>query len=387
MTQTKAALAISRARAALVLDQPFWATLALRLDPVEMGPPQCTTMATDGKHLYLNPAWVESITPAEVKFTICHEVCHVALLHHLRRGAREFGKWNRSCDFAVNQILVDAGYQMPKGGLLDPVYKGLSAEQIYARLPDPPKGGKGGPGQPGAGYGPPPQPGEVWDMPGEDGGQASAAEIEAAKSDWQVAVLQATQAAKACGKVPGFARELARAIRAPEIDWRDALRRYMTAVVRADYSWRKPNVRHLATGDWLPSLFSEAMGEVLVARDTSGSVSSAEDAAFFAEMNGILDEAKPERLHVLSFHSRVYRVDEYTEADYPLRVDRGESGGTAFSPIWETAAERGIEPVCAVVLTDLECNDFGSQPENYPVLWVSTGRDFAPWGEVVKLRI
>jgi hypothetical protein len=47
-------------------------------------------------------------------------------------------------------------------------------------------------------------------------------------------------------------------------------------------------------------------------------------------------------------------------------------------------AERNIEPVATVFLTDLCCNDFGPAPD-HPVLWVSNELDEAPWGEVVKI--
>lgn len=383
--QSAAELAISRARAALILDQPFFGTLALRLRPTAGG---CKTMATDGRSLFFNPAWVEKQKPAELVGVIAHEVMHCAMSHHCRRGARDPRKWNIAADHAINPILVDAGFTLPAGGLNDPAYHGLAAEQIFGRLPhDPPGGGGNGPGGAPGGLGQgEPAPGEVWDAPAADGAPTpSPADLAQAENDWKVAVLQAAQSAKAAGdRCPGFARDLAAKIRAPEIDWRDALRRYLSAVAHADYSWSRPNVRHLATGDYLPSLHSESLGEVLVAIDTSGSITGDELAAFTAEVNAILEDTRPERVHAVYCHAAVYKAEEFAPEDYPVAFSGLQSGGTAFAPVWDWARENSVEPVCAIFLTDCQ-GPFGDDP-GFPVLWVSTMQAIPPYGEVVRLR-
>ena len=40
--------------------------------------------------------------------------------------------------------------------------------------------------------------------------------------------------------------------------------------------------------------------------------------------------------------------------------------------------------VSCVFLTDLECSDFGDAPD-YPVLWVSTEKGEAPFGQIVLM--
>lgn len=387
-SQTKAALAISRARAGLILDEPFFAALALPLEPVPTT--RTETMATDGKHLYYNEAWVEKLSSSALKFIIAHEVLHCVGLHHLRRGGREPRRFNIACDYAIDPLLIEAGFAPPPDAHVDPRFTGKAPEQIYGLLPaepPPPPNGTPAPGdgEPQAGA---MAPGEVWDATGDDDAPASPAEVEEQRRDWEAATLQAAQTAKAAGKLPGFAREIAKAIRAPEIDWRDALRRYMTQVVRADYSWRRPNHRHLASDLYLPSLASESVGEIMIAVDTSGSVSSAELAAFASEINGILDDAKPERVHVVYCDAQVQGEAEYEPDDYPVVLDCPGRGGTRFSPVWDWAQEKGIDPICAIYLTDLECSDWGEAPP-FPVLWVSTGRDNSatPFGEVVRLRM
>ena len=397
--QDAAALAISRARAALILDEPFFGTLALRLKPTPITESEwrakapagfAPTMAVDGKSLFYYPPFVENQKPEHLKFIIGHEVMHCAMAHQSRRGSRDGKRWNIAADFAIDPLLVKAGFVAPPAAHLDPQYAGMAAEQIYARLPQPQQGGNGGNGQPGANGGPVDEegaPGGVWDAPAGDGAPApSPADLRAAEEEWKAAVLQATQAAKAAGKLPGFARELAAQIRAPQIDWREQLRFFMSQAARSDYSWRKPNVRFLAAGDYLPSLYSQSMGPVALFRDTSGSVGHAEHAALMAEANAIAEEVKPERVYLGSFHTSVYQMDEFEQGE-PIKPSRTESGGTLFAPIWQAVDELEMPPVCVVVLTDLlPADQWGAEPA-YPVLFVATTNNTAPWGTTVRLSL
>jgi len=132
MTQLTIEQKLSRARTQLLLNQPFFGTLCLRLKLVPM--PNFPTMATDGQRLAYNPAFVEKLTAAELEGVLAHEVMHCALAHHCRCGDREAQLWNRAADYAVNPILIGTGMTLPKDALIDPSFAELSAEEIYARL-------------------------------------------------------------------------------------------------------------------------------------------------------------------------------------------------------------------------------------------------------------
>jgi predicted metal-dependent peptidase len=132
MTQLSIEQKLSRARTQLLLNQPFFGTLCLRLKLVPM--PSFPTMATDGRRLAYNAAFVEKLTATELEGVLAHEVMHCALAHHCRRGDREAQLWNRAADYAVNPILIGNGMTLPKDALIDPSFADLSAEEIYARL-------------------------------------------------------------------------------------------------------------------------------------------------------------------------------------------------------------------------------------------------------------
>ena len=166
--ERQAHLSMLRARAALVLDHPFFGSIALRLT---LKPdPTCSDLWTDGRTLGFNPSYAAALSEAALIGAQAHEVMHLACAHHVRREERDTALWNKACDIVVNQLLLDAGFSLPQGAVHDPAYAGFSVEALYselARLQDeaPNKGAKrpeaqeeteqteGGSGQPGEGKG------------------------------------------------------------------------------------------------------------------------------------------------------------------------------------------------------------------------------------------
>ena len=384
----------AKARAALLVGAPFWGVLSLRLAPVE--DPSIKTMQTDGVSIRYNPDFVAGLSRGVLRTSIAHETMHCAALHHTRRGERDPRRWNIACDHAINPLLVAAGFELPDGALLDPVLAGMSAEEIYARLPDD-AGENGGdqdaddPGGMGGVNDPPPggdesgDPGQPGHQPGQPGAQApSPADLARQEENWAIATAQAEATAKAMGIGAGDAARAIREQVAPRVDWRDVLRRYLSAAARSDYSWTPPNRRYIARGLYLPSLRGEALGPVVVAVDTSGSIDDTTLATFSAEITAILDDAAPEAIHVV-YCDAVVKGSESFEPGDMIRLSPRGGGGTAFRPVFDWVARSDIQPVCAIYLTDLDGDDFGPAPD-YPVLWVSTWKTGAPFGEVIPHR-
>ena len=123
---------LTRARAALVVTQPFWGVLALNMKLIEE--PGLGTMATDGKSIAYDPQFVLSLSDPELRGVIAHEVSHVAQLHHTRRGNRNPERWNQAADHAINPNLLAGGFKLPAGGLNNPRFRNMGAEAIYAKL-------------------------------------------------------------------------------------------------------------------------------------------------------------------------------------------------------------------------------------------------------------
>lgn len=106
---------------------PWIKRVAKRLLIVD-GTARFPTMATDGKHLFINALYLESLPLFEVIAVFVHEALHVIMRHPLRRNGRDPRKWNIACDHAINYIVTRLGYHLPGNGL-----EGIdnSAELIY----------------------------------------------------------------------------------------------------------------------------------------------------------------------------------------------------------------------------------------------------------------
>lgn len=391
---------ITKARAGLILDAPFFGSIALRHELVS--DPTCETAWIDGRRLGFNPDFIDEQPLAKVKGLLAHEVLHVANCHHTRRHGRDNKTWQQATDYAINDHLTGAGFSLPDNGCTGYGTE-KSAEQIYNDLrknPNDDQGGdngqngnqaggqdsgdSGNDGQAGADPG---GCGEVRDATGADGNQASPAEMAQAEAETKVMVAQAAQQAKAMGKLPAGIARMVEELMQPVVDWREVLRQFVQQTARNDYRWNPPNRRFVYQNIYLPSARNEELGALVVAVDTSGSISKRHVDQFASELNAILEEYDTEA-HVIYCDSRIANVEHFTSQDLPLELHPAGGGGTDFRPPFEWVDENGIDPACMIYLTDLCCSSYPDPPA-YPVLWAQIGNwpaEAPPFGEVIEMN-
>ncbi|MGV6859275.1 MAG: DUF2201 family putative metallopeptidase [bacterium] len=129
---------IISARTKLILEKPFLGALVMRL-PMKAAGTWCKTTATDARHFYYNPEYIAELRPGELQFTLAHEALHCGLSHFARRGHRNKMRWDVSCDYAINPLLIDEGLTAPPGTLLERSYRDMSAEEIYPYIDENPE--------------------------------------------------------------------------------------------------------------------------------------------------------------------------------------------------------------------------------------------------------
>lgn len=372
----KAEKHVEKAVAGLVLDNPFFGVLILKMKRViDNSQPSAWT---NGTHIGYNVDFVNGLSLTQLKGLLAHEVMHVAMSHHLRRGHRDPKKWNQAADYVINAILEEAGFLLPEGGLMNPQYKDHTTEHVYNILPDQPKSDGDGDGN-GDGQGS--NWGEV-----RDGDFNSEAERRELEDKVQMDTQQAAKAAKIQGNLPSALDRLIEQLTKAQLDWRELLQRYASALAKEDYSWSRPNRRFIGDGIYLPSLHSEGLGPIVLSVDTSGSITDKELAHFGGELNAILENAAPEVVHVIYCDEQVNKVVEFGPDDFPVTLESVGGGGTSFKPPFEYIAKNGIVPDCHIYLTDMY-GDFPEEP-SYPTIWVTTSdKDDAPFGEVGHLKV
>lgn len=398
---------LQKAKATLILDQPFFASILLGLPMIEDS--SIKTLSTNGDWIRYNPEFLNTLSLPETLFVLAHETLHCVLQHMHRRGNRDGKKWNVAGDYIINDTLVTEKIGiMPHGCLLNPslVQQGNgTTEGVYNVLPDsPPKGNKGKPGNDqsqGASGNDDDSAndsddgqGESQDYPGagEEGGALDdvqdagkdEAEISKKESEMRVKIVQAANAAKMAGKLSAGLARIVGEMTETRTDWKAVLRRFFSDKAKTDLSYAKPKRRFLADDIYLPSLIGEKLGEVVIAVDCSASITEKVLSDFGAEINAIVNDTVPALVRVIYFDSQVLKTEEYTPED-TLKLSPIGGGGTAFSPVFEYLESQDINPVACVFLTDLECDDFGNSPA-FPVLWASIERGTAPFGEVLYIK-
>lgn len=363
---------MTRARANLLIEQPFFGTLAIKLKLVETE--DIPTAGTDMERLVFNPKFIAKQSSHQTLGLVAHEVMHCVLSHPLRRGERDPELWNVACDHAINLHLLEQGFILPDGGIHDEQYRDMTAEAIYNMLGDDDRPSKGKN---------PPMWGLVMD-PGQ--GSLTPTSGAALEADWNISIQQAAEVARAAGKLPGSLSDLVGAALEPKIDWRTVMWPFFTDMIDDDYTWRKPNRAYISEDEYLPSMYAEGLGEIAVIFDTSGScVEYAQ--TFWSEAAAVMQQCAPQAIHILQCDTDVtdaVTLDKGCDPhEYVPELKGG--GGTMFSPAFDYISEHYPDVVAVVYLTDLESNDFGDEPE-YPVLWVSTEKHEAPWGTVTYME-
>jgi predicted metal-dependent peptidase len=386
LPQGEALKRVARARANLILKEPFFGTLLLRLEARE--DPTCTGVWTDGRSLGVNPAFVAMVEESVLEGVLCHEVMHLALGHHLRRGGRTRDRWDAAADYAVNPIVMEAGLELPGERLHDERFAGMEAERIYELLDQEPKSDSapGGRCEGTAGSSPVVGAdfGEVRDFPGQ-GEQ----ELLEERTSLETALREAVRSAKAWGRVPASARRFLPELDRSRMNWREILARFMEQASRTDYLWARPNRRYAQSGFCLPTLTEKRFEPLVLMVDTSASISREDLASLASECLGILalyDQVSAE-LTVLYVDCRVAGVQTLSGEDRPLPVG---GGGTSYRPGFEHLRREAADVAGVVYFTDGECADFPDEPE-WPVLWVLSRenpwfRHRVPFGEVVCLN-
>jgi len=434
---TKAEKILRRARTMLILgtgDEPFFGSIALSLELI--ADPRFKSAATNGVELRYNPDWVETLDPEEAMGLFEHEVFHVGLKH--ARLMREIIKepdfnndmWQSSCDQPINERLIKKGRKLPGTPIYDPKYDNMSAIRVYRLMmeelantppvcpagqpdqsnkPDQDKSNK--PGQDKSEPKDQPDPnqipeelttdpnmcGGVIPLMDENANLADTSKLEETENDFKVKIINANRIIeKSHGmEVPEFVKEIIDANIKPQRTYKDELIDIMELVTRDDYSWSRPNIKY---DIYLPSLYDKRVLELVVAVDTSGSVSDAELKVYGGEISGILEEFDGIEITVIYHSTQVTHVQVFHTDDLPIKLTAKQRGGTCYIDTFAEIERKGLDPIVMLYFTDLWVSqrNYPSKHPDFPVYWLNTaGRNpdgslphsTPPFGTVIDLNV
>jgi predicted metal-dependent peptidase len=307
---------------------------------------------------------------------------HIALAHGMRLSAREHFVWNCACDYAINLVLEETGFTLPKPNLCDKKYEGMSADQIYELLmkevdKQRKKGGGGKTGEVAeklfgnAG-------GMVGDLKQNEAACDPAHEAKVQRSIQQ-RVAQAANVARMAGKLAGSLERLIGEILDPVVPWPLILRDYMTRVTKDDEQWNRRNRRFQAV--YLPARHSEKMGEIVLIGDTSGSIGNDELCKYMAEAGSIAEDVRPERIRILWADTKVAGEQVFEDGDPIVAKPKG-GGGTDMRVPLKKAED--YQPEVVVLFTDGYTPWPDIEPE-YPLIVCCTTDAPVPVGMDIRI--
>lgn len=346
------------------------------------------TAGTDGINLKISPDFFSKLDREERVFLLAHEAWHVAFLHmsRLTKEKRDnFRMWNIACDHYINLMLINSGHKMIKGGCADEKYKDQSiwsSDKIFKDLMEDKDAQEKYSSDDSF----------TEDMSeGTDGMDKEQAEEYRKNVQRRIedSLVKAQMQAKMAGQASSIPSEIAINIESflnPKLPWNVILQRFMSDYSKEDYSFKRPNKRFASHGIILPSLYSESLGHIACAVDTSCSVSDEQFNMFRTELNSIKKKLNPKLMTIIDFDTDIRKVHKLNQSDNIDQVQFSGRGGTYMHPVFEYFTKQENTPKVLIIFSDLECEEITEDP-GFPVIWIKLdGYGFNPrFGEVIDL--
>ena len=365
-----AELTLSKTKIRLMMDPStvFYATILFSLKTVFVDDThQVKTAAVDGTHLFLNVNFFLKLSDEERLGLVAHEVLHVALSHMTRRGTRDPKTFNIAGDHVINLALLNAGFKLPANGLCDPKYKDRNTEQVYSAIFK-----------------------EKPSLPDyeEDVIYAPDATQQDVASHISNIVMRAQIQAKQAGigNLPAEIDIVLQKNINPKLPWHQILANYLSEFAADDYTMRRLNRKYFPDF-YLPTLYSEAICDLAIAVDSSGSVSTFEFSYFIHEIDLIRKAMNPKKMSIIDFDTRIKKIHDVDETVNVLTdIKFSGRGGTNILPVMEWAAKN--KPEVLLIFSDGEFHLPNSYPA-VPLVWLIHGsQSFNPKsGRVIRYEI
>ena len=376
---------LAKASKELMLKEPFYGLFLIGLNKLwsKRVPTAGVSKHNINFQLAINEEFWESLSPEHHIGLLKHELLHIAFFHltiHNDFGDKKLA--NIAMDLEINQYIDNMC--LPDGGctidneMFAPMNlpKKAGCRVYYDLLQQQLDQGDGtsefekmmkamGEGQPTYGDGNPVPDHSTW----EEFDNLSDAEKKLIQKQVEHQLKEvADQIEKSRGNIPGEMKGLLDSLNSkepPKFDWKAYLRRFTggSQKVFTKKLRRKFNKRFEDN----PGLKIKHRKHILVAVDTSGSVSDVEVQEFFHEI-GHINKTGAE-ITVVQCDTHIRHIGPYKAGD---KIEIHGRGGTYFDPVLELYNENQDKYTCLIYLTDGEC-DCSVKPRG-KMLWVISTR-------------
>lgn len=343
------------------------------------------TSQTNGVYLLVNPHYFMGLEPQHRVSFLAKAAYRVALQHPIRGRGKNYYTWKSATEYVVTALLKNQGFDVPESWNYDKDFQNLTSEEAYELVI------KRAQEAAAAAYDEEDdwfdhETGEVFsfdavinlvdeanddfDVPEEDDG-VEWDEIESDTIDTIKRASILAEQASGWGSVPGEVKIFLDNLLSPKLPWHKILANHMSDLAKVDYSYERPNRRYLPDY-YLPTQNSEALTEITVAIDVSGSVGPGQIDQFISEVHTIHTKLKPTKTAVLGFNTEITTTTTIESAEDVINIELEGDGGTSIEPVMEYAREN--KPKALVVFTDGHFDfDYEMVPLDVPVYWIIEG--------------
>lgn len=370
--------------------------------------------ATDGAAIALNPMTYFKYNLHGRVFIFCHEVMH-CILNHVAMGRKwaQLGEvvyqdglklpyihkimgW--AADFVINDTLRDCGHgKMPDDAMWDrgigtweeavvdvyrKIYQKMKSQGRIKEIQMSSDGGMPGSNQ---------KPFDTMLEPGEiDGKDPTVATLDRNEAEWRTTCETANQIARLRGDMPSSLKRLFGEALEPHVPWEEHVETLIARRMGSDgYNWRRPDRRLIIRDCYSPGRSGHGAKLIVVGTDTSGSVGNKELDMWFAELAGVFDSLRPERIIIMWCDAAVHDVshcDEPSDLNVIREEGVGGGGGTSFVPVFDMIDEMDLSPDALIYLTDGH-GTFPDAAPSFPVIWgsIDLAPESYPFGDVVMV--
>ena len=374
----------SQAKAKLLVEYPYFGTLASRLELIRND--NQATFSSNGSKYEYNDDFIGELDLDELSFTLSNASMHAVLAHENRQKGRVSWLWQLSTDYAINDMLVQNGLDLPFGLNYDARFEGMYAEEIYAILKDEitnealehnEESDADGSAKSENEHNTSPQ-----NTHNGKKAQIETADVEKALLEAQWDKLKDEVQKKYQADLPDTLERFV-SLHESLVDWKEALFYAIDRFAYNDYKLLPPSKKLLYLGTYLPALYSNQLS-LTVAIDTSGSVDEILLSHFIAELESIMISFSNFEIDLITCDAKVHSYQHFSMGD-AIEYDLKGGGGTDFNPVFEFIDKELNQPQLLLYFTDLD----GKFPENeplYKVIWVTSNDIEVPFGETILLQ-
>ena len=369
---------ISQAKAKLLVEYPYFGTLASKLELLVND--NIEAFKSNGVTLEYREEYLDKLSVEEMEFVLANGAMHQTLAYGMRKNNRSGWLWQMATDIAINDMLVENGLALPYGAQYRKRFSGMYAEEIYAELKD-----------------------DILRDDEELEYEADDAEdVEQNRSDTsqrelnqealQAEILQEQLLAEEAisllerefqkGEAPSSIERFFSLEVFGKVDWREELKGAIERFCRDDYTLLPPSKKLLYSGIYLPSNVSQTFS-LVIAIDSSGSVDEQLLNEFLSEINFLMSITQNYRIELLVCDDTIHSHTTFYSGD-ALEVKLVGGGGTDFRPVFSFVEEHFDAVKLLLYFTDLE-GIFPAEPPEYSVKWVTQKEREIPFGEIVVL--